>query len=210
MTIKLIRTRTVRQAQKLGLPLLMASMLVGCSKHPAPDEIDLYQYLKPEKNDVVVYNVRWPATGKVHGDRIYQVRGNEFLVSYLNNAGEKVSEYTYRARGNKIEFVSVGPLGARKGSINRYIKLNERAGIGGDRLVNAKLQYDGAANAIVGQRNCIMLQGEPGPDVIDHSKTAISFQVLCQGIGPVTGGAFVDGKGQVGTELVSQQFAPAK
>lgn len=214
MTVKPTQTRTMRQAQILGLPLLMASMLVGCSKHPAPDEIDLYQYLKPEKNDVVLYNVRWPSTGKIHGDRIYQVRGNEFVVTYLNNAGKKISETTYRAQGNKITYVSAGPLGPSEGALKRYIKLQEPVASEGMwkglRMTNAQLQYDGAANAIVSQRNCIMIQGQPGPDVIDHSKTAISFRVLCQGIGTVTGGAFVDGKGQLATELVSVEYAPAK
>lgn len=196
------------------LTVLTALTVTACSKRPAAGEIDLYQYLKPEKNDVVLYNVRWPATGKVYGDRIYRVSGNSFVITYLNHAGNTVSEVTYRADGDEIDYVHQGPLGKTEGSLTRYIKLQEPVATSGMwqglRMVNAGLQYDGSANAIVGSRNCIMLQGAPGPDVTDHSKTAISFRILCQGVGDVTGGAFVDGKGQVAAELVSLQYAPAK
>lgn len=192
------------------LAALTALTVAGCTKHPAPDEIDLYQYLKPEKDDVVLYNVRWPSTGKIHGDRIYQVQGNKFTVTYLNNVGKKVSEYTYQVRGDEIAYTAEGLLGKSKGKFKRYIKINEPAGKSGWRLVNAKLQYDGSANAIVENRNCIMLQGEPGPDVIDRTKTAYGYEVLCQGVGSVFGGAFVDGKAGIATELVSLEYAPAK
>lgn len=183
------------------------SILTACSKHPTEDEIDFYQYLKPDKNGAYLHNFIFAETGITKADRLYKVSGNKSSIMYLKSNGDTLSEIEFEASGDKIKYVHTGPMGVKKGYLKRYIKQYEKPGETSyqQELVNTSLKYNGLGSKVVGNSNCIQLQGDPGPDVIDNKKTAITFSAYCKGVGLVMSGASIDGIAQVGIELVSSE-----
>lgn len=185
------------------------SILTSCSKDPTKDEIDFYQYMKPDKNGVYLHNFIFAETGITKADRIYKVSDNKFSITYLKSNGDTLSEMDFEASGDKIKYVHTGPMGINKGHLKRYINQYEKPGekFYQQELINTSLKYNGLGSKVVGNSNCIQLQGSPSPDVIDHKKTAITFSAYCKGVGLVMSGASIDGVAQVGIELVSSETA---